>query len=299
MTRNVSFACLLAAAVCLSSCGGSTTSQYEDAPPAAPDGLSYPDPNLFIQGVAITPLVPFIRGKPSSYFVEPDLPAGLVMDTDGVISGTPTEPKSPETYLVTAGNAAGTSLFGIRITVLGRFSVGGLVSGLTGTGLVLTNNGVDNLAVDANGPFTFARQIPAASAFNVVVTMQPAGQTCSVADGSGVLTNSNYGRVAVACSTNVNKAARFESTAVGNTGGIQYITCLYPPSLESISGYVVNPVTGVLTILGDLIYPSDTAPGTLLLTGCEPRLVTMDLSRMWVYVMDEDTNAVSVYATAL
>ena len=289
MTRNVSLAWLLAAAVCLSSCGGSTTSQYEDAPPAAPDGLSYPDPNLFIQGVAITPLVPFIRGKPSSYFVEPDLPAGLVMDTDGVISGTPTEPRSPETYLVTAGNAAGTSLFGIRITVLGRFSVGGLVSGLTGTGLVLTNNGVDNLAVDANGPFTFARQIPAASAFNVVVTTQPAGQTCSVADGSGVLTNSNYSRVAVTCSTNV----------VGNTGGIQYITCFYPPSRESISGYVINPVTGVVTILGDLIYRSDTAPVTLLLTGCEPRLVTMDLSRMWVYLMDEDTNAVSVYLTAL
>ncbi|HEU4781578.1 MAG TPA: hypothetical protein VFS58_16980, partial [Steroidobacteraceae bacterium] len=263
MTRNISLACLLAAAVCLSSCGGSTTSQYEDPPLARPDGLSYPDPNLFIQGVAITPLVPTIRGKPSSYFVVPDLPAGLVMDSDGVISGTPSEPRSPETYLVTAGNAAGDSLFGIRITVLGRFSVGGLISGLTGIGLALTNNGADNLAINANGPFTFARQLPAASSFNVAVATQPSGQTCSVANGSGVLTNSSYGGAVVTCSNNVNKAAGFGSTAVGNTGGIQYLACFYPPTPESIRGYVINPVTGVVTILGELIYRSDMAPAIL------------------------------------
>ena len=90
MTRNISLTCLLAAAVSLSSCGGGTTSQYADPPADAPDGLSYPGPNLFIQGEAITPLVPTIRGIPTSYFVTPDLPAGLRLGSDGVISGTPT-----------------------------------------------------------------------------------------------------------------------------------------------------------------------------------------------------------------
>ncbi len=149
------------------------------------DGLSYPGPNLYTQGETITPLVPTVTGKPSSYFVAPDLPAGLSLSSDGVISGTPTERKSPETYLVTAANKSGSSSFGVRITVLGRYSIGGMVSGLTGTGLVLTNNGVDNLAIVANGPFTFAGQLPASAAYNVVVASQPAGQTCSVAGGGG------------------------------------------------------------------------------------------------------------------
>jgi hypothetical protein len=299
MTRNDSLAWLLAAAVCLSSCGGSTTSQYEDPPAARPDGLSYSDPNLFIEGVAITPLVPTVRGNPSSYYVVPDLPAGLVMDNRGVISGTPAEPKSPETYLVTASNAAGDSLFGIRITVLGRFSIGGLVTGLTGTGLVLTNNGADNLAVNANGPFMFAREVPASSSYNVVVTTQPTGQTCSVAGGSGALTNANYDGVTVTCTTNVTKAAGFGSMVLANTGGIQYLTCFYPPLPGFVRGYVVEPVTGMVTMLGDLIYRSDAVSETRWLTGCEPRLVTMDPSGMWVTVIDEETEGVSVYATAL
>ncbi len=276
------------------------TSQYEDPPPSRPDGLSYPDPNLFIEGVAITPLVPTIRGNPSSYYVVPDLPPGLVMDNSGVISGTPTEAKSPETYLVTASNAAGDSLFGIRITVLGRYSVGGLVSGLSGTGLVLTNNGADNLAVNANGPFTFARQVPAGSSYNVAVATQPAGQTCSVAGGAGALTNDNYSGALVTCTTNVAKAAGFGSVAISTTGGMQYVTCFYPPSPGFIRGYVVHPVTGAVTMLGNLIYPLDPSPENLLLTGCEPRMVTMDPSGLWVTVTtDEETDGVSVFLTAL
>ena len=36
------------------------------------------------------------------------------------------------------------------------YTVGGEVSGLAGSGLVLVNNGGDNLAVSADGPVTFA-----------------------------------------------------------------------------------------------------------------------------------------------
>jgi len=37
----------------------------------------------------------------------------------------------------------------------GSFTVGGTVTGLTGTGLVLQDNGGDNLAITGNGAFTF------------------------------------------------------------------------------------------------------------------------------------------------
>ena len=291
MARNISLTCLLATALFLSACGG-TTSQYADPPAEAPDGLSYPGPNTFIQGEAITPLVPTVRGNPSSYFVSPDLPAGLVLGSNGVISGTPTERKSPEIYLVTAANRSGSSSFGVSITVLGRYSIGGVVSGLTGTGLVLNNNGVDSLAISASGQFTFTRQLPAGAAYNVVVESQPAGQSCSVAGGSGALTNSSYNGVVVTCSANLSKAAGFASIVVGHAGGMQYLACFYPPSPASISGYVVNPVTGVVTMLGDLIFRTDAAPEAPLPMGCEPRLVTLDPNGAWVYVMDQGTNAV-------
>ncbi len=41
----------------------------------------------------------------------------------------------------------------------GNFTIGGNVSGLTGTGLVLQNNGADNLSVTASGTFTFATAV--------------------------------------------------------------------------------------------------------------------------------------------
>ena len=39
------------------------------------------------------------------------------------------------------------------------YTIGGTVSGLTGTGLVLADNGGDNLPVTANGAFTFATPV--------------------------------------------------------------------------------------------------------------------------------------------
>src|ERR1700685_2349074 len=52
---------------------------------------------------------------------------------------------------------------------VGSFSIGGTVSGLTGTGLVLQDNGGDNLAVSANGAFTFATSVGNGKAFSVTV----------------------------------------------------------------------------------------------------------------------------------
>jgi 6-phosphogluconolactonase (cycloisomerase 2 family) len=81
-----------------------------------------------------------------------------------------------------------------------QFSIGGTVSGLTGTGLVLQDNGGDNLAVSANGSFTFATKVNSGGAYAVTVMTQPSGQTCSVASGSGTASG-NVTNVAVTCSS--------------------------------------------------------------------------------------------------
>ena len=79
------------------------------------------------------------------------------------------------------------------------FTLGGTASGLgSGKRVVLQNNGADDLSVTANGAFTFAGRVQADKAYAVTVKTQPEGQSCAVAQGSGVAT-ANVGSVAVAC----------------------------------------------------------------------------------------------------
>lgn len=64
-------------------------------------------------------------------------------------------------------------------------TIGGSVTGLAGAGLVLRNNGGDDLAIGAAGPFVFATPVVQGGAYAVTVLAQPAGQTCTVTNGSG------------------------------------------------------------------------------------------------------------------
>jgi len=80
----------------------------------------------------------------------------------------------------------------------GPFTIGGNVLGLTGTNLVLQDNGGDNLTINANGAFTFATAV--ASGYLVTVKTQPTNptQTCSVTDGTGT-TTANVTSVEIVC----------------------------------------------------------------------------------------------------
>ena len=66
------------------------------------------------------------------------------------------------------------------------YTVGGTVSGLSGT-VVLQDNGGDNLSVTANGSFTFATSLASGTAYSVTVKTNPSGQTCTVTSGSGTV----------------------------------------------------------------------------------------------------------------
>ena len=94
------------------------------------------------------------------------------------------------------------------------YTVGGTVSGLTGTGLVLQDNGGNNLAVSANGAFTFSNPIVSGATFNVTVLTQPTGQICTVTSGSNT-SISNVSYVQVACS---NVSYTIGGTVSGLTG---------------------------------------------------------------------------------
>lgn len=82
------------------------------------------------------------------------------------------------------------------------YTIGGTVSGLSGTGLVLQDNGGDRLPVGANGSFTFATLIASGNTYSVAVLTQPSSptQSCVVTNGSGTAT-ANVTTVQVACTT--------------------------------------------------------------------------------------------------
>ena len=81
------------------------------------------------------------------------------------------------------------------------FTVGGSVTGLTGTGLVLQDNAADDLAVSADGAFTFATGLADGASYAVTVKTQPSNQSCAVTNGSGNIAGAKITNVAVACSS--------------------------------------------------------------------------------------------------
>ncbi len=104
-------------ALLLASCGGGDD-YSPPPPPAPPTGLSYSAPPAFTVGSAITALTPNVTGAVISYSVAPALPAGLsISNSTGVISGTPTANAPAANYVVTAGNAGGTTTASVSITV--------------------------------------------------------------------------------------------------------------------------------------------------------------------------------------
>jgi hypothetical protein len=81
------------------------------------------------------------------------------------------------------------------------YAIGGTVSGLNGV-LILRNNGNDALSLGADGSFQFATALDSQAAYNVTISTQPTGQTCSVANSSGIAT-AKVTNIAVTCMTNV------------------------------------------------------------------------------------------------
>ena len=77
------------------------------------------------------------------------------------------------------------------------------VSGIAApSGLVLQNNGRDNLAVSSTGTLAFATAVSSGSPYAVTILTQPANHTCLVIDGSGKVTNASI-TISVVCPWNV------------------------------------------------------------------------------------------------
>lgn len=118
-----------------------------------------------------------------------------------------TQPGNPAQTCQVAGGTgtvAGADVASITVNCASNlYTIGGTVTGLDGTGLVLRNNGGDNRSIAANGEFAFATPVPDLSPYSVTVLTQPTGksQTCTVTGGIGAVVAANVTSVAIACTT--------------------------------------------------------------------------------------------------
>src|SRR5579863_8339348 len=111
----------------------------------------------------------------------------------------------------------------------GTYNIGVTVSGLTGTGLVLQDNGAPNLTVSTNGTQTFNTGLATGSAYAVTVLTQPTGEICNVANGSGTVGTGNV-NVAVTCSTSTLTANTFTVVTATMTSARQFHTATLLPN---------------------------------------------------------------------
>ncbi len=273
--RMVRYACAAAFLAALTACGGGDSIEPGPVTPATytvgggVTGLTGSGLVLQASGVNLP-----VRSSGAFTFGKP-LFAGT-----GYVVAVETQPINPA-QICTVGNASGfigaANVTNVLVTCEAVYKVGGTVSGLVGSGLVLQLHSYDffggpeyegsPLQINADGAFTLDSVFsatPDPPEF-VVVKQQPSSPTqrCMVENAQVNIQSANDTSVAVGCSE-----FSYITNAADNT----------------VSAYRVDATTGALV-----------AVGTPTATGKFPYAVVGTQARQFVYVSDEGGNDVSAF----
>jgi 6-phosphogluconolactonase (cycloisomerase 2 family) len=173
----------------------------------------------------------------------------------------------PAGQLCAVANGSGTAIANVtNVAVNCGYAIGGTVSGLVGTGLVLRNNGADDKSITMNGTFAFAAPVMAGGTYNVTVQTQPSGSNCTVQNGSGPVGSAAITGVAVICTSSgpIALAANYNS--------------------NTLSIFRADAGTGVLASLGTIA------------TGTNPYAVAITPNGLYAYVTNQQGGTVSSYS---
>jgi 6-phosphogluconolactonase (cycloisomerase 2 family) len=147
-------------------------------------------------------------------------------------------------------------------------TVGGAVTGLAGSGLVLQDNGGDDLTVTASGAFTFATPLADGASYDVSILTQPTSppQICAVANGKGTIAGgAAVSGVAVRCAPVV----RFVLVA--------------DKSDNSVGSFALDATSGRLRYAGKSA------------TGMKPVSIATDVAGKFAWVANAGDGTVSQY----
>lgn len=152
-----------------------------------------------------------------------------------------------------------------------KYQVGGIVTGLSGSGLALEDNGGTSLTITGNGAFAFATGVKNGDVYAVTVAAEPSNpaQTCTVYNGSGTIDKAAITHIIVTCT----QAGQFAWVANQTS--------------NDISAYAIDQTTGFLT-------PVANSPFTA--SGSTPTAIVVDPNGAYAYVTNNASNTVGAYS---
>lgn len=191
----------LALAAGLAACGGSDKAEFTVA--GTVSNLSYEGLQLTNNGgdtITITP--PAKAGDVVNFTFPSKLEYG---DTYNVqVSKDPAHQTCGvnSSYPVNADTAGRLAAINIPIAcTINTFAIGGTITGLTATGLVLANGSTGGTVAPAKDATSYAFSLPVAygQTYGVTVLTQPEGLTCSVSNPTGTMGDAAVANINVAC----------------------------------------------------------------------------------------------------
>lgn len=166
-----------------------------------------------------------------------------------------------------SGTISGSDITNVMVVCATHaYAIGGTTTGLTGT-VTLQNNGTNNLIISANGPFTFSTPVSQGSPYTVTILTQPANQTCTITNGTGVVPGANVTNVGLNCianATTLSVSVNAIALSVNNPGANAALTG--KPRTITVKNTGNDPANGVL-----INYPTWPA-GTSAASNCPATL---------------------------
>ena len=163
------------------------------------------------------------------FMFTPTLPDGATFAIS--VAKQPTHPNQECIVTGGSGKIAGADVTEVIVDCetapIPKYPVGGTLVGLQGTGLVLQNNGADDLTPVKDGEFAFATPLDEGSNYDVTIAVLPKdpAQFCFVTNGSGVVSPSSSKAVTVTCSVD---PATVDVKNANRCDFLDSAHCLYP-----------------------------------------------------------------------
>jgi uncharacterized repeat protein (TIGR03803 family) len=197
----------------------------------------------------------------------------------------------PKGLTCTVSNSAGTmgsaAVTNVAVTCSANtYTLGGTISGLTASGLVLSNNGGDPTTISANATqFTMNTGVAYGAAYAITVQTPPAGLVCSVSNGASTMGAADTTSVSIACVSNFNLLHSFVggssdgagpyhaliqgsdgnfygTTLTGGSGNVGTIFKITPSGTESVFySFTSTPYSGLVQSSDGNIYGTTAGGG--------------------------------------
>lgn len=147
----------------------------------------------------------------------------------------------PAGELCTVANGSGTISTGdvtnVAVSCLATFTIGGSISGLTASGLVLLDNEGDATTVAANATqFVMGSPITSGGSYSITVKTFPAGENCQISQGLGTNVTANINSVVISCAPSQGFTETVLYSFTGGDDGADPTTALIEGSDGSLYG---------------------------------------------------------------